>query len=128
MDLGEYKAGTALDFFLLANAAKNGTSRFVSTNTDLNRDNIVAAVSYSPTGSPYLVVAFDDSPTGAEQDYEDLFFALEFSTSGSIPTTNGGGGTGGTAGSVGAPEPSLAAGALLASLGMGFYRRRKSEI
>jgi len=127
VDLGEYKAGTALDFFLLANAAKNGTSKFVSTNTDLNRDNIVAAVSYTPTGSPYLIVAFDDSPTGAEQDYEDLFFALEFTTTGSIPTTNGGGSTAGNTGSVGAPEPSLAAGALFAALGTCLHRRRKSQ-
>lgn len=126
VDLGEYKQGTTLDFFLLANAAKNGATRFVSTNTDLNRDQMVAAVSYSPTGSPYLVVAFEDSFANAEQDYEDLFFALEISKSGtSIPTGPTGGGLGGPTGTVGAPEPSLATGTLALALVTSLRRRRK---
>lgn len=128
VDLGTYKQGTTLDFFLLANAAKNASTRFVSTNSDYNRDSMIGAVSYSPMGSPYLVVAFEDSFSKAEQDYDDLFFALEFTKSGSpvTPEPDGGtGGTGGAVGTVGAPEPSLAVGAGIAALAIGLQRRRR---
>ena len=111
VDLGSFKAGTPLDFFLIANGA-NGGKDFFSTTQSLNADGIIHAVSFANEGSPYLLISFEDLYGGGDKDYNDVVFAVSI-------TKNGGG--------LGAPEPSLAAGSLLAGIGFfGFGRRRRT--
>jgi len=112
VDLGNLKAGTALDFFLLGNHAKNG--EFFSTTPSLNSDGIIHAVNLAPNGSAYLLIGFEDTKGGGDKNYNDFLFAVEISGAKSSNIV-----------SLGAPEPSLALGALLAVGALfGFNRRR----
>lgn len=111
VDLGTFKAGTPLDFFLIANGASGGKD-FFSTNVSLNVDGLVHAVSLAENGSAYLVIGFEDIKGGGDRDYNDLVFAVEINKT--------------KVGSLGAPEPSLAVGALLGGVAFfGFSRRRR---
>ncbi|MEI6605710.1 MAG: DUF4114 domain-containing protein [Verrucomicrobiota bacterium] len=115
VDLGNLKAGTALDFFLLGNNAQKG--EFFSTTPSLNKDGIIHAVNLAPNGSAYLLIGFEDTKGGGSNDFNDFLFAVEIS---GASTTNGS-----KLISLGAPEPSLALGALLAGGALfGFSRRR----
>jgi len=113
VSLGTYKAGTSLDFFLIADGAGGG-SNFFSTDTSLNRDGIVHAVSLAQDGSAYLLIGFEDLLGGGDKDYNDLLFAVEI---GKVNVDKLAG--------LSAPEPTLAMGSVLvAGLLMGFTRRR----
>jgi len=112
VNLGTFKAGTALDFFLIANGATGGKD-FFSTNKSLNKDGIIHAVSLSANGSTYLLVGFEDLTGGGDKDYNDVTFAVEITSK--VPP------------GVGAPEPSMALGALLSAIALlGFSRRRRA--
>ncbi|MBK1881649.1 DUF4114 domain-containing protein [Luteolibacter pohnpeiensis] len=113
VDLGTFTAGTALDFFLIANGANGGTD-FFSTQQSLNADGIVHAITIAADGSAYLIIGFEDLMGGGDQDYNDAVFAVQI---GKVNVANLAG--------LGAPEPSLAAGALLSCCALGFFRRRK---
>ena len=117
VDLGTFTAGTPLDFFLIANGVYGGTEYF-STQLSLNSDGVVHAVSLAPDGSAYLIIGFEDLNGGGDRDYNDLVFAVEIGKA-NVAKLSG----------LGAPEPSLAAGALL-SLGCGFsfFRSRRRMI
>lgn len=116
VDLGKYSAGTALDFFLIANGASGG-KQFFSTNKSLNSDGIVHAVSLAASGSAYLIVGFEDLFGGGDRDFNDLVFAVE------LGKVNVQGLSG-----LSAPEPTLAMGAVLAfGLMAGCSRRRSSQ-
>lgn len=116
VDLGKFKAGTVLDFFLIANGATGGKD-FHSTDESENRDGIIHAVSLATNGSAYLIIGFEDMKGGGDADYNDLLFAVEIGKDNVENLTE-------TAG-LAAPEPSLPAGMLLtASLVFGFTRRR----
>jgi hypothetical protein len=116
VDLGKFKAGTALDFFLIANGATGGKD-FYSTDASENRDGIIHAVSLAANGSAYLIIGFEDVKGGGDRDYNDLVFAVEIGKENVQTLTEIAG--------LGAPEPSLPAGMLLAaSLVLGFTRRR----
>ncbi len=111
VDLGTFKAGTSLDFFLIANGAIGG-EEFYSTTTSLNTDGIVHAISLAENGSAYLVIGFEDLNGGGDRDYNDLVFAVEIGKA--------------NVASLGAPEPSMAIGALLSGVAFfGFSRRRR---
>jgi len=113
VNLGNFKSGTALDFFLIANGAAGGKD-FFSTNKSLNKDGLIHAVSLSANGSTYLLVGFEDMTGGGDRDYNDVAFAVELT---STPPPPG----------VGAPEPSMAIGALLSVIGLlGFSRSRRA--
>ncbi len=113
VDLGRYGAGTALDFFLIANGAA-GSKTFFSTDQSLNRDGIVHAVSLAPDGSAYLIIGFEDLLGGGDRDYNDILIAVEI---GKINVESLAG--------LSAPEPSLTLGAVLAfGLLAGCTRRR----
>ncbi len=113
VNLGKYSAGTALDFFLIANGALGGR-QFFSTNVSLNSDGIVHAVSLAPNGSTYLVIGFEDLLDGGDRDFNDLVFAVEL---GKVNVQ--------TLAALSAPEPTLAMGAIL-TIGLlaGCTRRR----
>jgi hypothetical protein len=100
VDLGNFNAGTALDFFLIANGV--GTGTFFSTTQSLNQDGMIHAVSLSPSGSAYLIIGFEATKNGGDRDYNDFLFAMNISRP-EVQQSMG----------LSAPEPSLALGALL---------------
>jgi hypothetical protein len=113
VNLGNYSAGSALDFFLIADGAGSGRN-FFSTDLSLNRDGIVHAVSLAPEGSAYLIIGFEDLLGGGDRDYNDLLFAVEIGVA-NVQNLAG----------LNAPEPTLALGAVLAfGLLAGCTRRR----
>ena len=119
VNLGNLKAGTALDFFIIANGA-NGGNGVVSTNKTLNSDGMVHALAMASPGSSYLVISFEDMlgkpHQGPDYDYNDVYFAVELGKA-NVAKIMG----------LGAPEPSLALGSLLACGAMfGFSRRRSA--
>jgi len=110
VDLGTFKAGTSLDFFLIARGATGGKDYF-STNQSLNMDGLVHAVSMAPNGSSYMIISFEDMLDGGDRDYNDVYFAVEISKA--------------NVSNLSAPEPSMAYGALLTGVALliGFRRR-----
>jgi hypothetical protein len=77
VNLGNFKAGTSLDFFLIANGANGGTPVYNSGGAAANPDGFdhVTAFTTSPN-SPYLFLAFEDLPNGGDQDYNDVVIAI----------------------------------------------------
>ena len=76
VNLGTFKAGTLLDFFLIAYGAAGGTTA-LGEETARNFDNFQHIVTFSSPGSPYQVLSFEDSFHGGDKDYNDAIFALE---------------------------------------------------
>ena len=78
VDLGKYKGGTALDFFLIANGANGGKTTY-STQKSVNPDGInhVISFAYAMKDSPYLVLGFEDLMGGGDRDFNDLIFAVD---------------------------------------------------
>jgi hypothetical protein len=118
VDIGNFQMGQVLDFFLIANGANGGT-RFFSTDQSNNADGIFHAISFMREGLSYMAIGFEDTWRGGDMDLNDVMFVVGFSA---VPEENEGGGS---SSGVGAPEPSMALGGLLA-LGIltGFVRRR----
>jgi hypothetical protein len=79
VDLGQYKAGTQLDFFLIANGANKGKEVF-STTPSANPDGQNHVVSYVSVFSSYLLIGFEDQARKGEMDYNDLVFAINLSS------------------------------------------------
>lgn len=104
VDMGEYKAGTSLDFFLIAKGATN-PGQIYSTDSSLNKDGIVHAINFSMGGSTYLLISMEDIHGGGDKDYNDVAFVVEFK-------------------GIGAPEPSLT---VMSCLTLGFicFRRKR---
>jgi|GEM_PF-459711 len=114
VNLGTLKAGTALDFFLIANGAVGGND-FFSTKSSLNQDGLNHVVATATKGSPYLLLSFEDLKGGGDRDYNDVVFAIDIGKA-NVAKIAG----------LGAPEPSLASGSLLTGLVLlGFMRRRR---
>ena len=71
----------------------------------------------APNGSAYLLIGFEDTKGGGNNDFNDFLFAVEISGANTTNVSK--------LISLGAPEPSLALGALLAGGALfGFSRRR----
>jgi len=113
VNLGNFKAGTSLDFFLIAYGVSGGKF-FSSTNLSMNQDGLVHAVTMAPNGSAYLVVSFEDQKGGGDRDFNDVYFAIDFTPTNSSQIAG-----------MGAPEPSLAAGTLLTGVALLGLRRRQ---
>ena len=76
VDLGALSGGTQLDFFLIADGARDGKNAF-STDLSVNRDGLAHAFTYAVQDSPYLLVGFEDRYGGGDLDFNDLFFAVD---------------------------------------------------
>jgi hypothetical protein len=76
VDLGEFKAGSTLDFFLIADGAKGGMSVWTASSWR-NVDGINHVVAFALPGSPYLIMAFEDLMGGGDRDYNDVVFAVD---------------------------------------------------
>jgi len=113
VNLGNFKAGTSLDFFLIAYGASGGKF-FSSTNLSMNQDGLVHTVTMATDGSPYLIVSFEDQKGGGDRSFNDVYFAVDITPSLSSAIV-----------SLGAPEPSLAVGTLLTGCALLGARRRQ---
>jgi len=115
VDLTTLKAGTPLDFFLIADGANRGKQVF-STQVSVNPDGInhVVSFAYALKDSPYLILGFEDLFGGGDLDYNDLLFAVDIGvTNVSALTTT--------------PEPStLASMSLFLALGWMLARQRRT--
>lgn len=78
VDLGTFKGGTQLDFFLIADGANKGTNVF-STDSSINPDGINHVVAFASVlaGSPYLIIGFEDMFAGGDRDFNDVLFAID---------------------------------------------------
>jgi hypothetical protein len=76
VDLGAFKAGSMLDFFLVANGAGGGKDVWTAP-ASRNRDGIDHVVAFALPGSPYLIMAFEDMFKGGDRDYNDVVFAVD---------------------------------------------------
>lgn len=134
VDIGNFQVGQVLDFFLIANGVNGGT-RFFSTDQSNNADGIFHAISFMREGLSYMAIGFEDAFGGGDMDLNDVMFVVGFSAApnqgGNGGETGGGasgssGGSGGSSG-VGAPEPSMALGGLLALGMLSALTRRRSR-
>jgi hypothetical protein len=76
VDLGTFKSGTTLDFFLIADGANGGKSAYAAPATR-NPDRLDHVVAFALPDSPYLIIAFEDMFGGGDKDYNDVIFALD---------------------------------------------------
>ena len=81
VNLGSFKGGTKLDFFLIADGANGGKTVF-STTESANPDRINHVASFSPSywgvaNSPYLFISYEDLLGGGDKDFNDVVFALD---------------------------------------------------
>ena len=78
VDLGTFKSGSALDFFLIADGYNGGGNTY-STDESANPDKInhVVAFAYAMPDSPYLIIGFEDLYGGGDRDFNDLLFAVD---------------------------------------------------
>jgi hypothetical protein len=121
VNLGNFSAGTKLNFFLVANGANGGSTVF-STDASANPDGINHVATFTgkmfavaQPNSPYLFLSFEDLTGGGDKDYNDTIFAIDVgaATVNSLITT---------------PEPSvgLVLGAFL-PLGLYLHRRHQAK-
>ena len=82
VNLGNFNAGTTLDFFLIANGAYGGNTVFSTTGTgSQNPDGLNHNAAFSPSfwgvaNSPYVFIAFEDLLGGGDKDFNDTIIAL----------------------------------------------------
>ena len=118
VDLGLVTGGSVLDFFVIADGANGGTNVF-GLDQGANPDGLqhVAIQARVDANSPYLLMGFEDTLGGGDNDMNDLVVALDIGVANVQHILN----------TVGAPEPgSLAALAAFAALG-GAARRRRAR-
>lgn len=80
VDLGTFKSGSQLDFFMIADGANNGKNVYTA-NASSNPDKINHVVAFALENSPYLIVGFEDLFGGGDRDFNDLLFAVEIGAS-----------------------------------------------
>ena len=81
VNLGTFKAGTALNFFLIANGVYGGKTVY-STTTSANPDSLNHVATFTPrfwgvANSPYLFVSYEDLLGGGDKDFNDTIVALD---------------------------------------------------
>lgn len=76
VDLGTFKSGSTLDFFLIADGASGGRNAYAAPATR-NPDKLDHVVAFALPDSPYLIIAFEDMYGGGDRDYNDVIFALD---------------------------------------------------
>ena len=85
VDLGKQAAGTKLDFFLMANGARQSASSIFSVNPALNGDGFsqhiagfTASLFAIPSlNSPYIFLSFEDLWGGGDKDINDTIIAID---------------------------------------------------
>jgi len=76
--MGNLAGGTKLDFFLLADGARAGTTS-LSSKSSANASGVGSMLSYAYKlkDSPYLLLAFDDFSSSNDRNFSDLVVALD---------------------------------------------------
>lgn len=110
VDLGSFKAGTKLDFFLIASGALGGTTVF-STDQSVNPDGINHVISFAGLSGSYLLIGFEDLMGGGDRDFNDVLIAVDIGASNLAALTA-------------TPEPATLA-ILPLFLGMGWWMHRR---
>ena len=77
VEMGNFEAGTAFDFFLISNGV-NGGQNVYWTDKEYNSDGLDHVVAFAKVASPYLLIGFEDQPGGGDLDYNGLVFAVYF--------------------------------------------------
>lgn len=75
VSLGEIKAGSTLDFSLLANGYQNSSFYTYFAGIDTNPDKLQHVMAYQYQ-KDYLVLAWEDLYEGGDKDYNDIVFAI----------------------------------------------------
>ena len=112
VNLGNFTAGTLLDFFLISNGAGGGYAPF-SADVARNQDNTPHVVSFAVADSPYLIIGFEDLWGGGDRDFNDLVFAVNI-------------GAQNVKHLISAPEPTMLL-TMGGFLGMAVFGRRRSR-
>lgn len=76
VNLGNFSAGSKLDFFLIANGARSPQGTFTGT-ASANPDRINHVVAFTLADSPYLMLGFEDLMGGGDLDFNDLMVAID---------------------------------------------------
>lgn len=76
VDLGNFKSGTTLDFFVVANGASGGTTAYAAP-ASRNPDKMQHVVAFAFANSPFLIIGFEDLFGGGDKDYNDVIFAVD---------------------------------------------------
>lgn len=74
VSIGEVKAGSTLDFSLLANGYQNDNFYTYYADKNRNPDKLQHVIAYDYQG--YLVLAWEDLYNGGDKDYNDIVFAI----------------------------------------------------
>lgn len=77
VDIGHMQAGTQLDFFLVADGARNSNAHIYTNHDENNHDNLQHMFAIVLPSSPYLLVGFEDLPGGGDLDYNDCVFLVD---------------------------------------------------
>lgn len=75
VSFGEVKAGSTLDFSLLANAYQNTSFYTYYAGIDRNPDRLQHVMAYEYQN--YLILAWEDLYEGGDKDYNDIVFAID---------------------------------------------------
>lgn len=78
VDLGYLRAGTPLEFFLVANN-RRAEIHVYTAHPEFNPDNVQHMVAVAVEDSPYLLFSFEDMYGGGDKDYSDCVFAVHLS-------------------------------------------------
>jgi Domain of unknown function (DUF4114) len=113
-NIGSFKAGTKLDFQLVANDInggiyENGVKGVFGLNQALNADGLQHVIAYYY--KDYLVLGFEDLWDGGDKDYNDTVFAIDIGKANARAEAN-------------VPEPSAAV-AMFAIAGLGLMKSRR---
>ncbi len=76
VDLGTMYAGTQLDFFLISDGARGGTTIYTN-KAALNHDKFQHVWASAIPKSPFLIIGFEDLPNGGDKDYDDVVIVVD---------------------------------------------------
>jgi hypothetical protein len=74
--LGVGGNGWQLDFFLIADGARNGRTWYWN-EIEKNGDGIQHVVCFLIPGSPFILVGFEDLWGGGDRDYNDILYVVD---------------------------------------------------
>ncbi len=77
VNMGRYDAGTTLDFFTIANGASSSIYGTYTGHTELNPDRRQHMVAFAVPSSPFLLIGFEDTMNGGDNDLNDVLFAVD---------------------------------------------------
>ncbi len=88
VNLGQFNAGTNLDFFIIADGARNlgytaskNLNKVFSTDQAANVDNTVHAMAFAIKDTPYLLLSFEDMSVGSDWNYRDSVLVVDIGAS-----------------------------------------------